>query len=357
MKKTISIICFIISCLAYSAFAGNETEKPYASSKYISGINFLWNTYQCSAKGSDNWAVTWADDDKQYATWGDGWGFAESGPKQSLGVSCIEGPVNSYKGTDLWGLPTIGSSGGKSYGILCIRKVLYMWVGPGSETDSWKEQRLYISHDHGRSWEQAPWAFTRIQRIIMPAFLNYGKNYKKARDNYVYTYCIRLEQNTDQLSILSTKIDLARVPRDRILEQDAWEFFTGMINGKPTWNSDIDKRAPVFIDPNGVGWTVSVSYNIGLKRYMLCTEHTQTHKGLLGIFEAPEPWGPWSTVYYADKTKPFGIGHIKPTVFYANFSNKWTSKDGKQFVLLFTGTGSNDAFNLIKGRFITKTRR
>src|SRR5690606_40074440 len=61
-------------------------------------------------------------------------------------------------------------------------------------------------------------------------------------------------------------------------------------------SSDLAKR-PVFTDAeNGVGWNLSVSYHPGLRRYLLCTQHTAIAEGNLGIFDAPEPWGPWTTV-------------------------------------------------------------
>jgi hypothetical protein len=41
------------------------------------------------------------------------------------------------------------------------------------------------------------------------------------------------------------------------------------------------------------------------------------------------------------------------STFYWNFSNKWLSPDGKDFVMIFTGTGSNDSWNTIRGRFDT----
>lgn len=52
---------------------------------------------------------------------------------------------------------------------------------------------------------------------------------------------------------------------------------------------------------------MSVSYNAGLKRYLLITEHTETHRGNMGIFDAPHPWGPWTTVCYQEK---WGEGHF-----------------------------------------------
>jgi hypothetical protein len=42
-----------------------------------------------AAEGSDNWPVTWSNDDNQYAMWGDGGGFGgtETDGRASLGVA------------------------------------------------------------------------------------------------------------------------------------------------------------------------------------------------------------------------------------------------------------------------------
>jgi hypothetical protein len=82
------------------------------------------------------------------------------------------------------------------------------------------------------------------------------------------------------------------------------------------------------------------------------TEHTQSFEANIGIFDAPEPWGPWSTVYYG---KFGGTSDFVPSTFFYNFSNKWLSSDGLQFVMLFTGTGKNDAWNTISGEFVLAT--
>ena len=103
-------------------------------------------------------------------------------------------------------------------------------------------------------------------------------------------------------------------------------------------------------DPNGGGRTVSVSYNAGLKRYLLCTEHLDSYKGNLGIFDAPEPWGPWTTVVYES---PWAQDTpIEASSFFWNFSNKWLSPSGQDFVLIFTGTGDNDSWNAVPGSFV-----
>ena len=90
-------------------------------------------------------------------------------------------------------------------------------------------------------------------------------------------------------------------PKDALLQRDAHEFFAGLdAAGEPHWSADIAEKAPVFSDSNGVGWNVSVSYNAGLRRYLLATEHGATHAGKFGLFDAPEPWGPWTTVAYEE---------------------------------------------------------
>ena len=50
-------------------------------------------SHRRAAEGSDNWPVTWSDDDHQYAVWGDGGGFngTESDGRASFGVARIEG--------------------------------------------------------------------------------------------------------------------------------------------------------------------------------------------------------------------------------------------------------------------------
>ncbi|MFW6370660.1 MAG: hypothetical protein ACOC10_05570 [Bacteroidota bacterium] len=196
---------------------------------------------------------------------------------------------------------------------------------------------------------------------MMPTLCNFDKNYTNARDEYVYSYLIRFQSYEgpddyeDKVDWLNCQkpgyIDLARVHKDSIMFREGYTFFAGLTNGSPTWTNDIHKRAPVFENPAGVGWCINVSYNPGLKRYLLTTEHTETHRGNIGIFDAPEPWGPWTTVLYE---KDWGDGHVPLNTFYWNFSNKWLSQDGKTFSLIFTGRKENDSFNMIRGKFFTK---
>jgi hypothetical protein len=181
----------------------------------------------------------------------------------------------------------------------------------------------------------------------MPTFCQFGKDYRDARDHYVYIYAPRLQGQPVRLNVHKPgQIDLLRVPQDCLGDRSAYEFFAGLDgSGHPTWTEDLAARRPVFEDDRGVGWCLSVSHSVGLQRYFLCTEHDETDRGNLGLFDALEPWGPWTTVGYYNNW-----GNFDHTFFW-NFSNKWLSTDGQRFTMIFIGTGHNDAWNTVQGTF------
>jgi hypothetical protein len=338
---------------------GATSSLPYPASSAITAVSLDWSTHEQLAPGSDNWAVTWADDGHQYASWGDGGGFGgtNSDGRVSLGVARVEGDWNNYTGYNVWGGKNAESTKdptsltGKSYGIISVDGDLYMWVSPGSDANNYDEARLAKSTDHALTWAKANWAFTQSDGIVIPTILQYGKDYAGAPDIYIYSYFIRLKDSSNLKVQKPGQIDLVRVPKSQIMDRDAYEFFAGLDgNDNPTWSSNITNRKPVFEDANGVGWNVSVSYNPGLGRYLLMTEHHESFKGNLGIFDAPRPWGPWTTVAYY--TNWGGTN----TTFFWNFSNKWLSTDGTNFTMVYTGidqsSDTNDSWNTVRGTFI-----
>lgn len=360
-------ISFLVISLLFPMTVATK-KTPYPPSPVIKEVRFLWSHHQRAAPGSDNWPVTWADDDHQYAAWGDGGGFGGTNKvgRTSLGVARIEGRWQGHKRYNVWGgheAENPATFKGKSYGIICVDGVLYMWVGMFTpRNDPFKEVVLAVSYNHGATWKLADWSFTKSDGVMMPTICQFGRNYDGARDGYVYHYLIRYQSvkgpddYPDKVSWLVVQrpgiIDLARVPLDRILDRSAWEFFRRTDeDGNPVWTRVLSQRRPVFEDTNGVGWCLSVCYNAGLKRYLLCTEHTETHRGKLGVFDAPEPWGPWTTVAYYEN---WGEGHVPVNTFYWNFSNKWLNRNGTRFSLIFTGRKENDSWNVLRGVFILK---
>ena len=59
-------------------------------------------------------------------------------------------------------------------------------------------------------------------------------------------------------------------------------------------------------------------------------------KGGFGVYDAPEPWGPWTTVFFTDQWD-VGPGET------ASFPTKWMSADGHVLHLVFSG---DDCFSV-----------
>jgi hypothetical protein len=319
---------------------------PYPRSAVIEGVIWDFDNLVRLAPGSDLWPVTWAADGNLYTAWGDGGGFGGTNAdgRVSLGFARIQGSPTTLTGVNIWGgknTQTPATFQGKSMGMLSVEGVLYAWVS--NEQDPNPTFSLAWSTDLGVHWQQADWGFAG-QTFGETTFLNFGQDYAGARDEYVYIYGVARDP-----SLFWTKVGLARVPKDQILERTAYEFYTGLDESNmPQWTRDINQWQPVFEDPNGVGIT-AVSYNPGLDRYLLTTGHGPFEDGVrrLGIFDAPEPWGPWTTVAYNEAWggfEGFWLGYYIPTK-----TPDWMSPDGQTIHLIFSGQGTLDSFNLIKG--------
>lgn len=348
------LLVFLIFYAPLNCTKTKDLKPPYKRSNLIEKI--IWDdpsTVVRKAPGSDNWPLTWTSDGHLYTCWGDGGGFGGTNTKGrvSLGVARIVGRPEDFVGQNIFGgynAETVSTIEGKSYGIISIKGVLYMWVGPGSNWQAYTVTRLAVSHDFGLSWRLSDSFFTYKDGFSLPSFLNYGKDYQGARDDYVYIY----SQDASKGGLgTSTTVNLSRVLKRKIEHRDSYEFFSGFNNkNKPIWSSQVADRMPVFTDQNGVA-IPSVIYNAGIKRYMLVMPHIKTLKGpghgSLGIFEAADPWGPWSTVEYTD----FWMG--SKHLFFANIPTKWISPDGLEIYLVFTGFGKDtialDSYQHIKG--------
>ncbi len=318
-----AILVFTLSFYVIAVSSAPTLTAPYPPSTEIPDIAFDWSTHTQSAPGSDNWTITWADDGHQYTTWGDGGGFGGTNDngRVSLGFARVEGSKNNYSGYNVWGgkdPENPATFTGKSYGILSINEELYMWrCGTGSNSTAYDFQELYKSTDHSATWEFTgvkftPSSFPGSDGFFCPAFLQFGQDYQGARDNYVYIYAPEIKMNAWAVQ-KPGEITLIRVLKSNLEDGSQYEYFAGLDgNDNPTWTSNIADRQPVFKDAaNGVMRT-SINYDAGLNRYFLITEHTERSKGNIGIFDAPEPWGPWTTVLFENG---FGLPNIQANTF------------------------------------------
>jgi len=292
------------------------------------------------AKGSDNWPMTWADDDALYTAYGDGWGFDPRRPdKLSLGFAKLTGTPPDIKGINI---PSAtgeqkgdGKTGKKASGILSVGGTLYMWTrNAGNAQLTW-------SSDRGETWTWADWKLTN--GFGCPTFLNFGKDYAGARDDFVYVYSL----DADGAYEPSDRMVLARVSKERIKGRDSYQFFRGLDDGKPVWTKDVNERGGVLTHP-GKCYRSMVTYNPGLKRYLWCVTRPIKDKKPaaygMAIYDAPEPCGPWTIAFEADT---WGVDAGES----CGFPSKWISADGKTLYLVFAG---DDAFCVRKAEIILR---
>ena len=88
---------------------------------------------------------------------------------------------------------------------------------------------------------------------------------------------------------------LARVPKQRVRERDAYEFFVRTEpDGNVIWSHGIADRGAVLRHPGAVCRS-HITYHPSLKRYLLTMTGPGSEprfEGSLGTYDAPEPGGP-----------------------------------------------------------------
>lgn len=296
-------------------------RPPYPPSPVIRRVTFApAASIVRKALGSDIWPLTWADDDAQYTTYGDGWGFRpRTDRKLSLGFARVTGNPEDFEGTNIRSSSGErlgdGPAGAKASGLLMVEGTLYMWArNCGNAQLAWSDDRAV-------TWR---WGFRFEESFGSPAFLQFGRNYESARDGFVYIY----SQDGPSAYQPSDGLVLARVAKARIRQRGAYEFFSHVDSaGTPLWTGDIRRRGIVFTFP-GHCQRVGAVYNPFCRRYLLSLGFDQS--GGWGIFDAPEPWGPWTTAYL---TRDWGLGQTHDY----RLPSKWISDGGKTMALVFSG--------------------
>jgi CubicO group peptidase (beta-lactamase class C family) len=325
---------------ALTASSPATSKAPYPPSKVITRVE--WAPREMivrKARGSDNWPLTWADDDRQYTAYGDGWGFEPFVPKKlGLGFARVDGPPTDFTGVNLRS-PSgeqigDGARAKKASGMLCVERVLYLWTrNAGNSQLAW-------SSDHGRTWQWAPWKFTTS--FGCPTFLNFGKDYAGARDDFVYVY----SHDADSAYVPADRMVLARAPKNKLGDPSAYEFFERLDRkGEPLWTKRIAERGAIFTHRSRC-YRSGITFDAGLRRYLWVqiipgTEGKKADtrfEGGFAIYDAPEPWGPWTTAFFTEK---WDVGPGES----ASFPTRWMSADGKTLYLVYSG---GDSFSVRK---------
>jgi hypothetical protein len=352
--RSLTLVASILNVAGWGLAEG----PPYPPSPVIAGITWHWKTHQTAAPGSDLWPVTWGPDGHIYTAWGDGGGFGgtNSDARVSMGFARIEGPPESFRPININGgkdtqNPATFPKKGKTGGILFVDGTLYARLN--LQDGQWPDvnHSLAWSEDRGTTWSQSSWVFPKGEGNFKPArFLNFGKDYSRVpKEHAAYVYIYGFKQS---VKTIGNDIYLSRAPKNEMRVREAYEFFAGLDRGHPVWSSDITDAKAVFSDSNGVIPTTGAVYHPVLKRYLLTSFHTGP--GQLGIFDAPQPWGPWTTVAYYETWGEMGPeGHG----LNCDFPQKWMSSDGRTLWSVFSvygdgakmGINAHDRFNLVRG--------
>ena len=257
-----------------------------------------------------------------------------------MGWARVEGPGDAPEG---YNIPSPdeevgrdGAGGKKACSLLSINGVLYLLVR--NANNAGREMEIWSSTDHGVHWHDAGWNFAELG---YGSFVNFGRDYAGARDEYVYL----LAPNSPSAYVPGDVVVLARVPRDQIMIGSAWRFYAGVPangNGEIRWSEDIGHRQSVLVFPRGCN-RLSVTYNPGLGRYLMTLRARGSQQGFpncFSILDAPEPWGPWTTVYYIETSLP-GMSETNTRSGGWGESQhipaKWISQDGRRFYLIYSG--------------------
>jgi hypothetical protein len=332
----VSPISLSSSPLSTNAKSNGKSKTTFVipqESTYFSTVSVEEAATYNTASDGDLWPTAWSDDGYLYSVNGDGKGFDLNAPWSDIVVNKITGhpATNDVAGIRLaagdevgqvWNDPSEYNR--KPTGLISVEGDLYLAVQDLNKGGGWRafndapSATILKSTDKGKTWtwdHTKPMFDNHVFTTIM--FLDYGKDSENnIFDEYVYAY--GLDNNWRDSFIDSvpdpTKLYLARVPKDRIQDRSAWEFFVGDLDGNEKWSKHIKHREPVLQDDRRVysdtlfpispdNMSVlsqgSVVYNKPLDRYI----YTSWTEFTFEFYEAPTPWGPWKRFL----SKDFGI--------------------------------------------------
>jgi hypothetical protein len=342
MKAIVWHLAWIIAAIVSGIGVAAEPAPAYGPSPIIAGIDWApKETIVRRAQDGDNWPVTWADDDALYTTFGDGTGFKpKTERKLSCGFARVTGDADNFRGANVRSPAEQlgdGRRGKKGWGILSVEGVLYLWLGHADQKGN--AAQLAWSRDHARTWEFADWTFAEFGLI---GFVNFGRDYAGARDEFVYCY----SHDGPAADTPADRFVLMRAPKDALTRKDAWEFFVKTNEaGQPQWSRDASQRGAAFTNPDSC-LRSAMTYHTGLRRYLWWQQIPQPKgaadrgdtrfAGGFAVYDAPEPWGPWTIAWFNSK---WDVGPGE----HGDFPTKWASADGRTLHLVFSG---DDAFSV-----------
>jgi hypothetical protein len=332
-----------VSSTTVASAAPPATSTPALT---VTGVDIAATATAAAFDGDgDLWPNCWAADGEIYTAHGDGKGFGTE--FADIGTDVIHGEPGDLTGdTTAIGdqVGQVWSGDGytrKPTGIACVGDTLYLAVQDlATDFNDAPAASISTSTDHGRTWtwdRSAPmFSDGRFTTIF---FLDYGRGYAGAPDGFVYAYGLDHNWRDSYSDVVPDPVDLylARVPKDRVAERAAWQFYAGGSGSAPRWSQDIGQRKPVLHDarrvvtqPGGAAPGLSVLsqggvvFDTPLRTYLYTswTEHS------FQIYTAPQPWGPWKLLGGKD-FGPYPWNETAYAGYATTIPSKFISDDGR----------------------------
>ncbi|MCC7355293.1 MAG: DUF4185 domain-containing protein, partial [Anaerolineae bacterium] len=247
------------------------------------------------------------------------------------------------KVNDMMGYTGWGGHGPKPSGMISVGGVLYLafqnllgMKAPayGTKSQHGSDATIVYSRDYGKTWTPD---IKEIRNPMFPghlfggpAFINFGKDNAGARDRFVYAVSADQWDNGSHLR-------LGRVPQGKVMDATSWEWVAerrGMDG--PRWTKDLGEATPILSDDRHIS-APDLVYLTSLHRYLLLTwylheDFSNAHGSGLVIYDAPEPWGPFTLAYHGELWETIDVNPYCPRL-----PLKWMEADGVTGWLQFSG--------------------
>ncbi|MDD5705853.1 MAG: hypothetical protein PHR35_08000 [Kiritimatiellae bacterium] len=342
----------------------NIPHIPYPKSNCIKGIRWLTEPIRYPDSHGDTWSCTWADDNHLYSTADDCYGIKKSN-NSNLALFRVEGFPPKHTVSLVNPMDAYGNAGfhdradsWKANGLICVDGILYMAVSQHSGAYEYADliQRTYDasiikSDDHGKTWScKRRDPMFPSPRFSTPFFVQFGRDYQGAMDDWVYAVSGASWNNGNYLT-------LGRVPKALIgnLNAHDWEMFNGLDDqSQPTWEkygTGVVRPGKAVFQFRGYTSMTGMHYVPAVHRFLLpqwayvdLDGPDPSHRTFFHLYEAPKPWGPWSLVHVEEN---FGNAWYNPSL-----PAKWFEDGGRRLWMVCGGDFANCHKNQDYGFFV-----
>jgi hypothetical protein len=400
----LSLLIGILVSILFGCDVPKTTKVPV-------GVTIDYSQVYRNTLYGDNYHFTWADDGYMYINQDDGDPKQESGGEAGRyfnnRVWRMTGNQDSVGFEYLPNYPYYEKRGNwYAYGIISIDSILYTFITLGSSPGNsrfhhapFRGTKLLYSPDHGNTWklhdgrsdssvftstEPGNMFFmdgrfkTGVETDPRNAFswitcVQMGQDGQAYNDGYVYFYSpdgfdrstgheitlINKNTGTSQVCVNGDyyhhELNLARAPRDRILNKDAWEFFVKHDeNDGAVWSANLSDRGVVHKYDESwsfYSWSPSVVYNEPLDLFIMINsangwypvdKHNRfsgnDRDNYMALYYAKKPWGPWTKFHEDTAWVADDEGN---DMYQAALNPKWISAGGREMYMMWSDRRDN----------------